>query len=97
MRSAGRVAHCHHIPIRDDVLDLETGVGERGHKLIQYVLGSGDPTLMVGDGCMVEIVGRHNFVNDVVVVTVPALFYHPTHYGFVLFGHEISPSRRSPL
>jgi hypothetical protein len=52
---------------------------------------------MLGDGRVVEVVGRQELVDGVGVVLVPSLFDVPAHYCLVLFGgHESSPSRRFP-
>src|SRR5215213_9545136 len=85
VRAAVSAAYRYHISIRDDALDVEAGVGERGHKPMQCVLGSSNPPRMFGRCRMVEIVGCHNLLDAALVMLVPDLFYKPTDDGLVLF------------
>jgi hypothetical protein len=41
--AAGRPAYRNHVPVRDDALDVEAGVGERGYEPAQNVLGPAIP------------------------------------------------------
>jgi hypothetical protein len=61
------------------------GVREAGTYLPVDVLEALDAVPMLGDGRVVDEVGRQELVEDVQIVIVIDLFYQPADDGLVLF------------